>query len=103
MLISFEEAKKLDEIKKENEKLEKENNELRGKNFDLSMSNLGLRNEIFYLKDIYQNTIEFLSEALGLEVDLDHHNLITDLGTISFISANDETLEKLRLLKEVLE
>ena len=87
---------------KELQDLRNENKELRGQNFDLSISNVHLRNEIFYLKDKYQNAIEFLGEALGLEVDLDHNNLITDLGTISFISAKNETIKELERLKEVL-
>ena len=58
-----------------------------------------LKNENQKLK----NVIKFLGEQLGLEPDLENHNLITDDGTIGFVNADEETMSILKLLKEVLE
>lgn len=50
-----------------------------------------------------KNVIKFLGEQLGLEPDLENHNLITDEGTIAFVNADEETMSILELLREVLE
>lgn len=49
-----------------------------------------------------KKVIDSLVESLGLEVDLDHYNLITVLGTIAFVGINNEVAKELELLKEVL-
>lgn len=67
------------------EKLENENQELKEENTKL------------------KEVIKFLGEQLGLEPDLENHNLITDEGTIGFVNADEETMSILELLKEVLE
>lgn len=58
-----------------------------------------LQNENQKLKKV----IKFLGEQLGLEVDLENHNLITEEGTIGFVNADEETMSILELLREVLE
>ena len=50
-----------------------------------------------------KEVIKFLGEQLGLEPDLENHNLITEEGTIGFVNADSETMSILELLKEVLE
>lgn len=50
-----------------------------------------------------KEVIKFLGVELGLDVDLENHNLITDDGTIGFVNAAEETMSILELLKEVLE
>ena len=50
-----------------------------------------------------KEVIKFLGEQLGLEVDLENHDLITDEGTIGFLNVDEETMSILELLREVLE
>lgn len=95
------------------EQLENENQELKHKyeSHDFLYQNEASKNgalagEIFE-KDLkiqkLKNVIKFLGELLGLEPDLENHNLITDEGTIAFVNAAEETMSILELLKEVLE
>ena len=49
-----------------------------------------------------KEVIKFLGEQLGLDVDLENHDLITDDGTIGFVNDGGETMEELQLLKEML-
>ena len=83
--------------------LEAENQELKEQfNFYKVFSNkleLKLANE----KEKFKKAIEFLNDSLDLEVDLDHYNLHTDLGTISFVNVNKEMAKNLEVLKEVLD
>ena len=69
--------KYLEELEKESQELKEENQKLK-------------------------NVIKFLGEQLDLEPDLEHHNLITEEGTIGFVNADEETMSILELLKEVI-
>ena len=88
------------ELKHNLEDLEKENQELRGKNFDLSISNVHLRNEIFYLKDKYQTTIEILKETLEVFVNKNEYNTPY---IKCWQQSSGLTQQEYELLKEVLE
>lgn len=57
-----------------------------------------LKKENQKLKEV----IKFLGVQLGLEPDLENHNLITDEGTIAFVNAAEGTMSILELLREVL-
>lgn len=92
-------------ITKENEKLKKENQELKELVESLHKEQIIQAERIFDLE--IENTklkevIKFLGEQLGLDVDLENHNLITDDGTIAFVNADEETMSVLELLKEVI-
>lgn len=60
-------------------------------------------NELKQENQKLKKVIKFLGEQLGLEPDLENHNLITDDGTIAFVNADSETMSILELLNEVLE
>lgn len=95
------------------EELEKENKELRNEIINLKSNNSLLKkiyksvenvaNEFLIEKNKYKDVINILIDLLGIELDIDNCNLITDFGTIVFVNLGDkETIKELELLKEVL-
>lgn len=80
--------------------LEKENKELRGINFDLSINNSSLKNEIFYLKDNYQNAINILNEIFEFEIKQRNGKYYIDY---CIVLNNELSEENAIALKEVLE
>ena len=84
MLISYEEAKELDDLKKENVELKKENQELKSKNEALEMwidlyvkDNIKLKKAIEILKNVLNIQVELFSGFPMLKVLGDTPKLIT--------------------------
>ena len=69
---------------------------------DLFCEQINIIRQDLKRKKQLEYVIEGLIDVLDLEVDLDHCNLITNLGTIAFLNVDDDLFKELELLKEVL-
>lgn len=96
------------QLTEEKEQLEKENKELRGKNFDLSISNIELKQEIFYAKEKLEKlekSIEILKDLLNLSLCIEEYEPNNDRIPLLCTKNNEYILNdnEYDLLKEVLE
>ena len=87
------------ELNSQNEEVIEEYNELKEALKGIDNKNSLLIKEKYKLK----KAIESLKDSLCLEIDLDHYNLYTSLGTIAFVNVNKEIAEDLELLKDIIE